>query len=294
MKIVRILTLALAVLVLQACGSSSDFVGDDGSTTDAPIDGVIDVAGDAEPDAPVDAVDDPVGDPGPDASPDAPAGTCGDGSLDAGEDCDDGNDVDGDGCDTDCTWTCERNWECADEDFCTSDVCEMTTHTCTHETIDCVDSDDCTIDGCDPGSGCTHERMPTWYRDVDGDGFGVTTDTTCATTGPEGYADTAGDCCDTNADANPDQTGWFSTAHECGSYYTAFDYDCDGTNERRWTALGRCSHSGGVCVATPGWAGTYAPYCGYTGTWIETCVMDPGGTMTCVPGETVARVQECH
>jgi cysteine-rich repeat protein len=290
MKIQRLLHIVLAVALSAACGSSSDFVDDDGSAPDAPSDGLVDVAEEASPDA----ADDPADDPTDDPAPDGPAEECGNGSVDGGEDCDDGNDVDGDGCDTDCTWSCERNWECADEDFCTSDVCDVGTHTCTHETIDCADVDDCTVDGCDPSTGCTHERLPTWYRDEDGDGFGVATDTRCAATEPEGYADTDGDCCDTNEDANPDQTGWFATAHECGSYYTAYDYDCNGTNERRWTALGHCSHSGGGCSVAPGWAGTYAPYCGYVGTWIETCVMDTGGTMTCVPGETVTRTQECH
>ncbi len=292
MKIHRLHFLALVLTALPACGSAMEFVEDDAGS-DAPADGATDAIEEAAPDAVPDAAVDPAADPADDAVPDGTTGECGDGSVDGGEDCDDGNDVDGDGCDSDCTWTCERNWECADEDFCTSDVCDMYTHTCVREAIDCADVDECTIDGCDPASGCTHERLPTWYRDVDGDGFGVATDTRCAGTEPEGYTDVADDCCDTNADANPDQTGWFSTSHECGSYYTAYDYDCDGTNERRWTVLGICSHGGGSCVATPGWAGTYAPYCGYTGTWIATCVMDTG-SMTCVPGETVARVQECH
>jgi cysteine-rich repeat protein len=107
MKIDSYLHIALASILLAACGSAVDFVDDDGSTTDAPGDDAIDVVEETAPDA----VDDPADDPAPDAAPDGTSGECGNGSVEGGEDCDDGNDVDGDGCDSDCTWSCERNWE---------------------------------------------------------------------------------------------------------------------------------------------------------------------------------------
>ena len=60
---------------------------------------------------------------------------CGDGILDPGEQCDDGNNVDGDGCQADCTF-------CVDEDG--DDVCD--------DDDDCLDSPDEPVDE----DGCTH------------------------------------------------------------------------------------------------------------------------------------------
>ncbi|MBI5501397.1 MAG: hypothetical protein HY907_14220 [Deltaproteobacteria bacterium] len=44
--------------------------------------------------------------------------SCGDGVVDPGEECDDGNVIDGDGCETDCTYTCVADAECDDGAFC--------------------------------------------------------------------------------------------------------------------------------------------------------------------------------
>ncbi|MBZ0117301.1 MAG: DUF4215 domain-containing protein, partial [Sandaracinaceae bacterium] len=59
---------------------------------------------------------------------------CGDGVIDpaAGEECEDGNDVAGDGCENDCTFTCEADGECPDDgESCNgSPVCDTTAHTC--------------------------------------------------------------------------------------------------------------------------------------------------------------------
>jgi cysteine-rich repeat protein len=277
----------VSVLFLTgACGSSVDFKGGDG-------DAGHDVLADHQVDAVPDAEPDPGVDPEEDVETDSPGPDCGNGEMDAGEECDDGNDVDGDGCDNDCTWSCERNWECADDDFCTSDVCDVGSHSCTHAAIDCSDTDDCTVDGCDPASGCTHERLPNWYRDGDDDGYGVFSDRQCAATAPEGYVADSGDCCDSDEDAYPGQTAWFTETTACGTGYSGFDYDCSGYSERRWTTMGSCAHSGGGCVVTEGWTGSYAPYCGYGGTWISSCVMD-GMTGVCVVDTSYERQQECH
>ncbi|MBZ0118905.1 MAG: hypothetical protein K8H88_18040 [Sandaracinaceae bacterium] len=50
----------------------------------------------------------------------------------AGEECEDGNDVAGDGCENDCTFTCEADGECPDDgESCNgSPVCDTTAHTC--------------------------------------------------------------------------------------------------------------------------------------------------------------------
>ena len=53
---------------------------------------------------------------------------CGDGFTDSGrgEECDDGNTTDGDGCDTDCTYTCDNAADCGDGDVCNgNETCSM-------------------------------------------------------------------------------------------------------------------------------------------------------------------------
>lgn len=63
---------------------------------------------------------------------------CGNGTLDDDEDCDDGNDVDGDGCDTDCTYSCTEATaaeDCDDRQGCTDDACNPDTHQCTHSLV---------------------------------------------------------------------------------------------------------------------------------------------------------------
>jgi cysteine-rich repeat protein len=59
-------------------------------------------------------------------------GGCGDGFVDtaAGEVCDDGNGIDGDGCDNDCTWSCEGVADCDDLELCDgSETCDAA-HIC--------------------------------------------------------------------------------------------------------------------------------------------------------------------
>ncbi|MBI5488839.1 MAG: hypothetical protein HY905_16015 [Deltaproteobacteria bacterium] len=46
---------------------------------------------------------------------------CRNGVVESGEECDDGNDRVGDGCEPDCTWTCESAAECADGERCNGD-----------------------------------------------------------------------------------------------------------------------------------------------------------------------------
>ncbi|HEX4335747.1 MAG TPA: DUF4215 domain-containing protein [Polyangiaceae bacterium] len=45
-------------------------------------------------------------------------GTCGDGLSDQGEQCDDNNKTDGDGCDSDCMYTCQADTDCDDKNAC--------------------------------------------------------------------------------------------------------------------------------------------------------------------------------
>ena len=78
------------------------------------------------------------------------------------------------------------------------------------------------------------------------------------------------DCCDTDANAYPGQTGWFTSADACGS----FDYNCDGTIEQ-WGqyadagtdyTVGAFKYNGGSCTSTSGYVtgpvSSPAPACG--------------------------------
>ena len=59
------------------------------------------------------------------------SGGCGDGVVAGAEECDDANDLDGDGCDGDCTWSCEGDGDCDDRDTCSgTETCNTATHAC--------------------------------------------------------------------------------------------------------------------------------------------------------------------
>ena len=56
---------------------------------------------------------------------------CGNGVTDEGEQCDDGNGIDGDGCDGDCTFSCDDDTACTDHEVCNGDeTCDPLTHAC--------------------------------------------------------------------------------------------------------------------------------------------------------------------
>ena len=85
--------------------------GDAGDVPDARDDADGDAGGDA------DGGGDDAADPG-----DVPPG-CGDGLVALTEECDDGNDVEGDGCDADCTYSCHVAADCDDGNVCGEEVC---------------------------------------------------------------------------------------------------------------------------------------------------------------------------
>ncbi len=55
---------------------------------------------------------------------------CGDGVLVEGEQCDDGNQEGGDGCEADCSFSCEADADCVDGDICSIETCNPVTHRC--------------------------------------------------------------------------------------------------------------------------------------------------------------------
>jgi cysteine-rich repeat protein len=95
-----------------------------------------------------------------------PAG-CGDQEVKGDEQCDDGNDVAGDGCEIDCTFSCEQDVDCDDGSVCTGvETCDTGNHVCKAGTpLECKDTSDCTSDECDAVIGCNFVLI-----DEDGDG----------------------------------------------------------------------------------------------------------------------------
>ena len=83
---------------------------------------------------------------------------------------------------------------------------------------------------CKVNADCASLNCVTYYVDHDGDGYGETNKTIqfCEEPGaaaPAGYVIQGGDCCDSDANAVPGQTKYFTSADACGSW----DYNCNGT-----------------------------------------------------------------
>jgi cysteine-rich repeat protein len=284
----------LDVDALEADGNLADTdAGDgEGGTGETGEDGVVEIV-------PAD------GDGGPPR--------CGNGIVEPpDEECDDGNETDGDGCDTDCTFSCHADVpsECPDDgNPCTTEICiaALVGYVCTTEfnTDPCTDGDPCTVeDRCFSGD-CVGERMPDWYADVDDDSYGDPESTMCAWEVSEGWVGNRDDCCDADPDVNPGQTAFFAEGYSCGPLpVVLWDYDCDGRDEQRWVNCLICSRTSGgaACDVTPGWLpsadGACAPpACGTVGGWAEgplSCAFDPT-TSSCNP--TMAHValrQQCR
>ncbi len=239
--------------------------------------------------------------------------------------CTDGNDCTDDTCDTStgCVFTphtrsCDDGNACTGGDACSGGTCVGGMG------ITCNDGNDCTDDTCDPSTGCVftpHTRvcddgdpcttgdtcvsstctgtaLPVWYLDSDGDGYGDSSTTACASTAPSGYVATDGDCCDLLGAVHPGATAWWVDEYWCGSTFRDFDYNCDGTEERRWTAIGSCTWDSSAedCIFTPGWSvgsGVGAPACGVLGTWLGGCIT-AGPPGTCRGGAVTERIQSCR
>lgn len=159
----------------------------------------------------------------------------------------------------------------------TQEVCDGKDNDCDGHT-DEEDADDCT----------------TYYRDDDGDEFGVDGDTRCLCAAAAPYTATkGGDCCDKDDQAYPQEfteEQWFIKANKCDS----FDYNCSDGEEKRW-GIGSCLSidlpgGGRTCNARQGFDGR-TPECGVAATYIVNCSISGG---RCIATETEERTQSCR
>lgn len=123
----------------------------------------------------------------------------------------------------------------------------------------------------------------TAYADNDGDGYGAGAAQAVSCPGgqlPAGFVSNASDCYDNNANARPNQTGWFTSSRGDGS----FDYNCNGTVEQTYTRVdSSCGADGpqGVCALAS--CGGQISWCDWrSGAGAYGCQADPD------------RIQQCH
>lgn len=92
---------------------------------------------------------------------------CGDKLVQSGEECDDGNQTTGDGCESNCRYTCKADADCSDGNACTGEEkCGLANHLCLQQdALVCNDGKACTVDSCEPASGCLNQPL-----DADKDG----------------------------------------------------------------------------------------------------------------------------
>ncbi len=88
----------------------------------------------------------------------------------------------------------------------------------------------------------------TCYRDADGDGYGMSTSylvnqCTCSA----GYSTLKNDCYDSNANARPNQAGYFGVHRGDGS----FDYNCNGTTDKKYPKNSFGTAATATCFASP-------------------------------------------
>jgi hypothetical protein len=125
-------------------------------------------------------------------------------------------------------------------------------------------------ESCTQSADCASGYCRRYFRDQDGDGYGVDSPTTisrCDVTAqpPQGFTTIPGDCCDTDSRAHPGVTAYFTTRDACGS----FDWNCSGADEKQ---------AGRMCPSASG----AALSCG------QACTFVFKGT------GTVLFVQACH
>jgi len=194
-----------------------------------------------------------------------------------------GHPPDGCGCTLDCG-------SCSGHDTCGGGGqpyhCGCTPVSCTSPVLPCgATTDGCgnplNCPACPSGYTCVNGRcdceagVTSFYRDMDGDGYGAGA-AMVACSAPAGYVANNTDCCDSDAGAHPGASGWFTSADACGS----FDWNCDGVVSYEYDTTVAKLGNGGNCSAAcansgtlGGWEGGWAssPSCGSAQTWYSFC-----------------------
>ena len=151
-------------------------------------------------------------------------------------------------------------WDCDDS---RSDINPGMAERCDYFDLD----EDCDGEINEPGA----EDGAYFYRDWDGDGYGdpMEMEMLCEAGDLDFYDVTNNDdCCDYDAGANPDASSYRTITNMCGDY----DWDCDGSETKRWTATGGCDLGLSGCDADPqGWRYSAEPDCGDSGQWVYDC-----------------------
>ncbi|MBN1773723.1 MAG: DUF4215 domain-containing protein [Deltaproteobacteria bacterium] len=241
----------LAASVVAGCGlqtsgigggDGTDGVAEDGGETVFPDDGRD---GDVPPDDGNDG----------EVSP-----TCGNGTVEPGEECDDGNGTPDDGCENDCSWSCEGSDECDDGDACNG-------------TETCGDDHRCATGTPPPdGTACT----------TPGGESGVCRGGTCALAScGDGVVDTGEQCDDANTDNTDDCLSNCRDA-SCGDGYARTGVEqCDDGN----------AIAGDGCEADCSWSCEAPDDCDDD----EPCngVEDCSAAHVCTPGTPPAEGSEC-
>jgi cysteine-rich repeat protein len=226
---------------------------------------------------------------------------CGDGMPGPGEECDDGNVVEGDGCDSDCAFSCHGDPECREipDDPCTTDSCVSVAsgQACDRafSTAPCDDGDACTSgDVCDGGA-CLGAAI-----DVDGDtyGPGAACGGDCNDRAPAvhpGVDETCNgtdDDCDTVTDNGPGMACRQGSSRSCTATGSG-GATCVGTE----ACLTNCTWSGSCVISATETCNAIDDDCDGTADEDFACVLGagepcttscgiPSGTRTCGAGCT--------
>ena len=110
----------------------------------------------------------------------------------------------------------------------------------------------------------------------------------CDDDGAQAQACAGSDCDDNDPKVFPGQLDWFDTPADNPA--VGFDYDCSGSDDRRYTDAIDCRGLGlvGCDTAGQGFLGTLPP-CGESGDW-GTCVKN----VTCDPDVVSQKTMQCH
>jgi hypothetical protein len=124
-----------------------------------------------------------------------------------------------------------------------------------------------------------------FFRDLDGDDYGDALTSQQACDAPTGWVDDDTDCDDTDALVSPGQEEFFEEKSDGGSW----DYNCDGTNEKRYgLAVASCTYDASTMSCVGDGYYSSVPVCGATGS-MAACVLPSPGKCTSISRTNVTQ-----